>query len=51
MDEDTSVPEYLVNSKMAPNDVDAINRVLEILSNGMNHGLGYVSYTTGLYKY
>lgn len=50
-EEDTSVPEYLVNSKMAVNDVDSISRVLQMLSNGIDHGLGYVFHTTGLYEY
>ena len=45
--EETPVPDYLINSKMAANDVDSINRVLQLLSDAIHHGSGYVSYKLG----
>ena len=41
--EETPIPDYLVNSKMIASNVDSISRVLQLLSDAVHHGSGYVS--------
>lgn len=48
--EEISIPDYLANTNMATNDVDPINRILQLITDAINHSSGYVFYKTGLYK-
>jgi len=43
----TPVPDYLINSKMASSNVYSTNRVLQLLSDTIHYGSGYVPYKLG----
>ena len=49
--EETAVPDYIFDSNMIPDDLEEIERVLQLISAAVHHVSGYVSCETSSHKY